>query len=249
MARDGDDELKKGVRDTAIAVGASAVGLAVGGPVGALVAPAVAGATKLLWNEASDWRARRAVVATAHIAAELQLPEGDEVQQQAIAGLLADPLSADAIVQAFQKMLDATTSAAWPCIAALTADYVRDRKAVDGFFRDAVTVLAALDEEGLVAAKALFAKAEPHKGKRVEVNYNAPPRQDFTFTAPEVLKGEEHFSPAPAGVPRALRILGANGFGQVRGDRITLGGESAEPQSWRLLGYLRRGTDSPDDCD
>jgi hypothetical protein len=91
----------------------------------------------------------------------------------------------------------------------------------------------------------LFTKAEPHKdlidrGKRVEINYNGPPRNDLTFTAPDRLEKEEYFSPAPPGVPRALRILGANGFGEVRGDRLLLGGHSQEEPCWRLLGYLRR---------
>lgn len=87
--------------------------------------------------------------------------------------------------------------------------------------------------------------SEPHKdwigrGKRVEINYNPGYREDLTFTEPKELGGEEHHMPAPPGVQRALRILGANGFGQVRGDRIMLGGEYKEGPCWSLFGYLRR---------
>lgn len=66
---DSDDKLKSTVRDTVLAVGASGVGLALGGPLGALAAPALLGATKVLWDEATDWRARRALLATNQLAA------------------------------------------------------------------------------------------------------------------------------------------------------------------------------------
>jgi hypothetical protein len=246
---DSDDEVSKGLRNTGITMGATLTGLAIGGPLCAVIGAGLGELTKLVLNEKAKYEERREVLATAHIAWGLELPEG-EGQQKALAGIMADPVSAETIVQSFQRMVDATSSSAWPCIALLTGDYVRAGKPVDGFFHDAVAVLASLDDEGLAAAEALFAKAEPHKdligrGKRVEINYNGPPHNNLTFTEPRRLEPtrlekREHITQAPAGVQRSLRILGANGFGQVRGDRIMLGGETTEESCWRLLGYLRR---------
>ena len=246
MHADSDEEVNKGLRDTAIEMLAATLNTLV--PGSSIVVAGLVGMTKLLLDGKKKFDQRREILATAHIALGLDLPEGEE-GQKALAGMLADPVVSETIVHSFQRMTDATSSAAWPCIAVLTGDYVREGQPVDGFFHDAVAVLASLDDEGLVAAETLLAKAEPHKdrigrGKRLTVNYNERPRQDLTFTMPEELEKEEYFSPAPPGVQRALRILGANGFGQVRGDQITLGGAGTEEPCWRLLGYLRRRADS-----
>lgn len=179
------------------------------------------------------------------LAVRLALAESPERQVEVLDDYLQDSNRADAIVASFQNMLDAVSAASWPCIAGLTAEYVGDRRPTDGFYRDAVAVLMNLDPEGLAAAEAVLAKGleEPdyplgQPGVHLTVNYNGPPRSEFTFTSPAKMEGKQYFSSAPPGVPRALRILAAQGFGDARAEQITLNGENAE-RCRRLLRYLR----------
>jgi hypothetical protein len=160
---------------------------------------------------------------------------------------LLDSERARILRKGFQEMLDVTTSSAWPCIAALVADYWAEGRPLDAFFKEATSLFAECVFEDLQAIEILLHRGQQFwseaKG-RIELNFNPLPTSNITITHPDFLKAE------PLKVKndprRAIRILGAHSFGtaEPRGERLDIRADSAD-DCWRLLRYvgLREHTD------
>jgi hypothetical protein len=252
---DGDgDELATGLRDAGITTAGALIGAAIGGPMGAAAGAGLGELTKLVLAKKATHRKQREVLATAHIAWGLNLPQGTGARQKALAGIMADQTSADTIVQSFQRMVDATSSSAWPCIAVLTGDYVREGKPVDGFFRDATSLLAELDDEGLAAVLLLLDVLEPpgvdSEGRVVELGYHDRRSNVSVNESPPRPDAPTNLTP-PAGFPRASRVLDAYGFASMeaaRGGRsldLTVGIADYHDRCKRLLDCMRRAAGPP----
>lgn len=219
---------------------------------GAAIGPALAGVAAgslglLLWKHIESSPPDDVEACCDRLAKEMAarlVAHGDDRQAAAAMAseFLSDAKRSRTLRTGLATMMDVTTTRAWPCIAALVAEYWDAGRTVDGFFKDATGFLTEVVDEDLDAIAFVLAhgksqfEAMPKLAPPLTLNYNRGSRNELTIPFPHELEKPEHWVAMDASPARGMQLLDRHRFGDYLHEQITI--RERIEDCWRLLALL-----------
>jgi hypothetical protein len=200
---------------------ATVAGATLIGVVGAALVAAVGPTVGFLWQTTTDWHVRQTEKWWDALSEKLGPDVRHEVEQRVLRERVRgeDPVAGKVIAASVRTLLEGMDDALVPALAALAAEYLREGKPADDFFRAVARTAADLDRVGLVDLTTVLAQCvgftEP--GVELETVFRekdqwvlVQARQEHEDRAPDARR-----SPAFAldGGPRLIALLKRHGLG------------------------------------
>lgn len=187
-------------------------------PRDALARAAVAGSAVTLLSTAkalwSDWMDARQEQWLRHLIEKVSPDDLKDIVENQIKH---DPRKKSAILESLRALSQALDDAVIPALAALTAEYIRDDKAADGFFRGITRLLSDISAEELDSLRSLVRALmdADYKGPSLEVHY-LPATPGYSGEAPDAVRlklpgpsenGQPVYEALKARVPHGMRLF------------------------------------------
>jgi hypothetical protein len=150
-----DDRKALTATATALSVAAGKAATVAGatfvGVVGAALVAAVGPTVGFLWQTTTDWHVRQTEKWWDALSAKLGPGVSHEVEDRVMHERVTgqEPVAGKVIAASVRTLLEGLDDALVPALAALAAEYLRERKPADDFFRAVARTLADLDKVGL----------------------------------------------------------------------------------------------------